>query len=113
MNERHPEPERGAGQVDEAAEGPEALVAIAAVIGAHGLRGGLRVKLYNPSSELLLTRADFALRRAGEPVRTLRVINAHEHGRGVWHLTVAGSGDRNTALALRGSELCVTRDELP
>jgi 16S rRNA processing protein RimM len=92
---------------------PDALVPIAALVGAHGLRGELRVKLYNPSSALLLTHERFVLRGADGSERPVRVTAVHEHGHGQWHVAIADCRDRDQALGLRGGELCVLRSELP
>ncbi len=91
------------------------LVALAVVTGAHGLRGELKVKLYNPSSELLSGRPQLVLRRPGEGAGAspARVRAARPHGRGQWLIAIEGCRDRDAAAALRGVELCVARASLP
>jgi 16S rRNA processing protein RimM len=96
-----------------AASKTQALVPLGVVIGAHGVRGELRVKPYNPSSDLLETLDQVILRPAGAADgRTIAVHSARRHGEGLL-LTIAGCNDRDAALALRGAELCVTRAQLP
>ncbi len=91
----------------------DTLVPLGVVIGAHGLRGELRVKLYNPSSELLLSLDRAQLRREGEPGTRERALrNARRHGQ-IVVLSMPGCADRDAAEALRGTELCVDRSVLP
>jgi 16S rRNA processing protein RimM len=90
------------------------LVPLGVVIGAHGLRGELRVKPYNPSSELLLSLASARVRLPGErgDGRERGLRRARRHGPGLV-LTLEGCDDRDAAEALRGAELCVPRSALP
>jgi 16S rRNA processing protein RimM len=92
----------------------DALVPIAFVTDAHGLGGELRIKLLNPSSDLLSERKDVIVRRgADDPGRRVAIRSTHSHRHGVMLLGLADCRDRNAAEALRGSELCVPRTELP
>jgi 16S rRNA processing protein RimM len=119
MGERSPRsPEPVPAHGEQAAvprSGSDALVPLGVVIGAHGLRGELRVKLYNPGSDLLAGVRQVALRREVETQTTDRVAlrNARAHGGGVWLVTLDGCTDRDTATALRGTDLCIARAELP
>jgi 16S rRNA processing protein RimM len=91
----------------------DTLVPLGVVIGAQGLRGELRVKPYNPSSSLLLSLDRAQLRREGEPrPRERALLNARWHGQLVV-LSIPGCTDRDSAEALRGTELCVDRSQLP
>jgi 16S rRNA processing protein RimM len=92
----------------------DALVPIGVVVAAHGVHGELRVKLFNPASTLLGERRDVVLRRGADD-RGKRVVlrSARGHGQGVMRVALEGCADRDAALALRGSELCVPRSELP
>ena len=92
----------------------EALVPLGVVIGAHGVRGELRVKPYNPSSDLLPSLRKALLRQGGDTQagREVALRSTRWHGEGLL-ITIDGCEDRDAALALRGAELCVTRAQLP
>jgi len=99
------------GEAVQAGEPNASLVPIAAVARPHGVRGELRLKLYNPDSELLLGRPPIRLimpdgsRRAGE---LLEVRSAP----GALLVRIEGVDDRDAADALRGAEVAVDRAEL-
>jgi 16S rRNA processing protein RimM len=90
-----------------------AWVVLGTVIGAHGLRGELRVKLHNPASQLLPALAHITLRAPSGTLRRVALLGAHAHGKGLWLISLEGCDAREEASQLRGSELCVTRAELP
>jgi 16S rRNA processing protein RimM len=88
------------------------LVPIGVVVGAHGVQGELRVKLYNPASEALDRIRDVVLRdNAG--VNALVRIRARRRHQELFLLTLETCGDRDAAIALRGHEVCVPRTALP
>lgn len=92
--------------------GSDELVELAAVVRAHGLRGELSLKPFNPESELLRELKEVVLKL---PDGTTR-IHAVRGARGLSeHLILALDGitDRNTSEALRGSLICVPRSALP
>lgn len=88
------------------------LVQIGAVTKPHGIRGEVRVHLFNPDSDLLLDREQVWLCKDGEAPRAITVLTARRHGKGLL-LTFEGVADRSAAEALRGLEVGVPRDELP
>lgn len=90
---------------------PERLIALGAVGRPHGVRGELRVHRFNPSSTLLL-ELDAVWLRQGDVSREIRIEAARLHG-DVVLLTLAGVRSREDAEALRGAELCVSRELLP
>lgn len=91
----------------------EALVPLGVVTGAHGLRGELRVKLWNPDSDLLDELETVLLRSDGVPTpRRVRIDGLRAHKQGVL-MFLEGVDDREAAERLRGTELCVARGELP
>lgn len=91
----------------------EALVPLGVVTGGHGVRGELRFKPYNPSSDLLLGLRAAILRAPRErDGREVALRSTRRHGAG-WLIVLEGCGDRDAAQALRGSELCVPRTALP
>jgi 16S rRNA processing protein RimM len=90
------------------------LVPLGVIIGAHGVRGDLRVKPYNPSSDLLLSVPHAFLRPAGAAgaEREVALLDVRRHGQTLL-LALAECRDRDAAQALRGAELCVPREHLP
>lgn len=90
------------------------------VAGAHGVRGGLKVKLFNPDSTAIDVGVALVFRLApaagspGGPARTLVVSQvAVAPGVGVLRLWLEGVDDREAADALRGRELWIDRTKLP
>src|SRR5262245_54829738 len=93
--------------------GPDALVPLGVVTGAHGVHGELRVKPYNPSSSLLLTSPRALLRGPGaDAPREVALQSARWH-RDELIVRLETCAQREDALALRGGELCLRRAQLP
>jgi 16S rRNA processing protein RimM len=88
------------------------LVPIGVVIGAHGVQGELRVKLHNPASQAL-DRVRSVMLRAPDGAEHEVRIEARRRHKELLLLTIETCRDRDAALALRGSELCVPRAALP
>ena len=86
---------------------PERHVALAAVAGAHGIGGEVRLKLFAESLDSL-TRHERLF--AGDRALTLKSVRGAEGG---LIARFAEISDRNSAEALRGTLLTVPRDELP
>jgi len=87
------------------------LVAVGRVATTHGLRGELRVQLYNPDSTSVRSGAKVVLRRDGqETVHT--VVSARPHKR-ILLTTVEGCSSIDDAESLVGAEVCVRRVDLP
>ncbi len=82
-------------------------VTLATVSGAHGVTGEVRLKLFAESFESFIRYKKFA---AGEGVLTLK--SAKQTPKGVI-ARFTEITDRNAAEALRGTELGISRDELP
>lgn len=94
-----------------AAESGVRWVELGAIVGTHGLRGGLRVKQYNPDSELFARLREVALRQAGEfDIREIK--DARATGKGLL-VQLVGVETIEAAEALRGAALCVPRSLLP
>lgn len=88
--------------------GPAARpVVMAAVAGAHGVRGEVRLKLFTDSLDTLLRHRSFT---AGGRLLTLLSARPGPHGAVA---RFAEIGDRTAAEALRGALLTVPRDSLP
>jgi 16S rRNA processing protein RimM len=84
------------------------------VAGAHGVRGGLKVKLFNPDSTAIDVGASLVLRLPDGPTRTFVVSQvAVAPGVGLLRVWLDGVDDREAAEALRAHELWIDRTELP
>jgi 16S rRNA processing protein RimM len=93
---------------------PEQLVALGSVGAPHGLDGELRVKLHNPSTDLIAVRRPVWLRLAGNQDATRAVVRScRRTGPDYVVLGLDGVRDRDAAATLRGAELCVPRAALP
>lgn len=82
-------------------------VTLAAIAGAHGVRGEVRLKLFGEGAEAL--RA-FSVFQAGDRKLTLKSVRPANQGAVV---TFAEITDRSGAEALRGTVLTVPRSALP
>ena len=82
-------------------------VALAAVAGAHGIGGEVRLKLFAEGIDSLKRHTRFL---AGERVLTLKSVKPGSAGAIARFAEVA---DRAAAEALRGTLLCVSRADLP
>lgn len=81
-------------------------VTLAAVTGAHGVTGEVRLKLFGEGWEALRTHDSF-----NDGALVLDKIRSDNKGGAIaWF---AGIDDRNSAEALRGTALTVARDRLP
>ena len=93
---------------------PDALV-VGRVIGAHGLRGGLRVRCFAGDPEVLLALPRVALARSesGEGARCFEVRKIAPGRSGELRIDLEGVDARDAAEALRGSLVLVAASELP
>jgi len=85
------------------------------VAGAHGVRGGVRIKLHDPDSVALRPGTAIELRRDGESIGRHEVRDASVvPGKpGMVRATLQGVGNRDAADALRGCTISIDRNELP
>jgi 16S rRNA processing protein RimM len=86
---------------------PEKRVALAAVAGAHGVKGEVRLKLFSDSTASLAQHEDVYV---GGALR--RLLFARDGGKTAI-ARFEGIGDRSAAEALRGSLVEVDRSALP
>jgi len=84
------------------------MIMLAAVAGAHGIRGEVRLKLFTDAPENLARHARFD---AGGRALVLKAIRPDKPGTAVARFD--GIDDRNAAEALRGVQLMVPRTALP
>jgi len=85
----------------------ERRIALAAIAGAHGVRGEVRLKLFSDSADSLARHDSVYV--AGEPRRLLAIREAGKNA----VASFEGLGDRSGAEALRGSLVEVDRSALP
>ena len=88
------------------------LVAIAEVARPHGVRGELRLKVYNPDTDLL-GRGTTVVLRAPDARETQAKLTAVRPIEGALLVRLDGVADRDAAEALRGTQLCVPRSSFP
>ena len=92
---------------------PDAL-AVAAVVGAHGVRGWVRVHLYDPNSSALRRGLAVTLRAPLQAPQSLKIAAVEPiPGKPVCRVQLVGVTDRDQAEALRGRELWLARADLP
>ena len=91
---------------------PSTLIPIGAIIRAHGVRGGVRVRPYDEASEALGAAGRLFIAKKGAVPVEIRVEHA-SRDKESWLLALEGVADRDAAEALRGSELLLPRAELP
>ena len=85
----------------------ERRIALAAVAGAHGVNGELRLKLFNEGADSLMRHSTVYV---GGTAR--RLLSARAGGKTAV-ARIEGVADRSSAEALRGSLIEVDRDSLP
>lgn len=102
---------------------PEDAVEVGRVLGAWGIKGGIRVKPFAANPQALFsskrwfilppeTQRPPGARQAVALPTLLRVVQAKEHGDGVV-ATVQEVPDRNAAEALQGARVYVSRASFP
>lgn len=89
-----------------------ANVPVARVVGAHGLRGQLRVRPFHMPSPSLAPGCPLFIE--GPTVsHHATIVSSAPHGRGLMLLAVTGIADRTAAEACRGATLHVAAADLP
>ena len=82
-------------------------VTLAVIIGAHGVTGEVKLKLFGEGADSLKR---YGTLDAGGQMLTVKQVRPANHGAIVRFAEIT---DRNAAEALRGTELSVARDTLP
>src|SRR5690349_6741849 len=82
---------------------PDGWVSVGVVARAHGIKGAVKLHLWNGDSDVLAPDLDV---KVGEKVQRV----AH-YASGI--LTFAGVNDRNSAEAMQGREVFVKREAFP
>ncbi len=88
------------------------LVVLGAVTKPHGIRGEVRVHLFNPDSDLLDLQDQLWLAKDGQTPRAWPVVALRRH-HGALLVTFDGVEGREAAEALRGHSVAIPRDSLP
>lgn len=84
-------------------------VPVAEVSRPHGVRGELRLRLYNEASDLLFDRPAVRLRLPDGTERDAKILGVRPANKAVL-VRLAGVDDRDAAESLRGAAVCVARD---
>jgi 16S rRNA processing protein RimM len=87
-------------------------IPVAEIARPHGIQGELRLKVFNPDSDLLAQRPKVRLRTPDGVERDVAITTARDSNKALL-VRIAGVDDRNAAEALRGAELCVPREDFP
>ena len=88
-------------------------ITVGKIVGAHGVKGVLRVFPLTDYPERFLDMETLYIQRRGKPDRELEIVDVSTHeGKGVFLVTVAGVTDRDEAEALAGAVITVAPDEL-
>ena len=86
-----------------------AWVALAEIARPHGVRGELRLRLYNPDSDVLLHQKSVRLTLPSGIVRNEVVQNARRANDAIL-MVLASVSDRDVAEPLRGATVSIARD---
>ena len=88
------------------------LIEIGKVLGAHGIRGQLRVMPYSGDASSITSHRSLLFRLPDGKCETHEISAAAEHKKRVL-VTLKGHDDINRVLPLVGSEICIERGQLP
>jgi 16S rRNA processing protein RimM len=91
---------------------PDAWVPLAAVSRPHGVRGELRLKLFNEDSDVLLSQDEVLVRLPDGEEHEVSVDHARRAGDAIL-MKLYSVDDRNRADELRGALVCVRRASFP
>ena len=87
-------------------------VALAEVARPHGVRGELRLKLFNAESDLLLDMDEVLVRLADGKEHEVSIDHARRADKTIL-LKLHSVDNRDRAEALRGAKICVPREKFP
>lgn len=83
------------------------------VAGAHGVKGWLKVESYTEPLEALLDYQPWLVTKSGTaPPARFEVVQGRAAGRSLV-VELRGVADRDDAVALRGAEIFIAREQLP
>lgn len=82
------------------------------ILGAHGVKGALRIQSFSDPPEGLLDFSTWWLQQASAPARIVRVLRGQGSTKGLI-VELEGLADRDAAAALAGAEILVERVHMP
>jgi 16S rRNA processing protein RimM len=92
--------------------GEDTFILVGRVIGAHGIRGGLKIHSYAESMDLYRIGEAIRVSRPDGSVERMVVEWVHPHGRGL-RMGLESVNDRTRAEDLVGSSLFIDKSRLP
>ena len=87
-------------------------IALGQIVGAHGIKGVLRIKPYAESAAVLRTDTSIRLSHSSGWEKTVAARWVKPHSKG-WLLAIKGVGTRDQAQALIGADILIERARLP
>ncbi|MBF0455454.1 MAG: 16S rRNA processing protein RimM [Magnetococcales bacterium] len=87
-------------------------VGVGRLLGAHGVRGELKVHAFTEDKEQLLDHSSWWLGPDGGPYREVGVVSGRANAKGLI-VRLADVNDREMAQALSGTEIWMARSQLP
>jgi 16S rRNA processing protein RimM len=87
-------------------------IALAEVARPHGVRGELRLKLFNADSDVLLAQEEVLVRLPGGEEHEVSVDSARRADQAIL-LKLFSIDDRDRAEEMRGAKICVRREDFP
>jgi len=88
------------------------LIPLAEIARPHGVRGELRLKVYNRDSDLLLSLPEVLLQHTDGEQNLVKILHAQRSNEAIL-MRIEGCDDRDHAEELRGAQLLVPRDAFP
>ena len=85
------------------------LLLMGVIVGAHGIKGEVKIKTFSETPESLSAYGSLQSKTGSERFK----IKRQRVAKGVVVAKLIGVNDRNAAEALKGTELYVSRDDLP
>lgn len=91
---------------------PNAWVPLAEIARPHGVKGELRLRLFNATSDVLLDKDEVLVRLADGAEHEVSVERARRAGEAIL-MKLHSVDDRDRAEELRGAHICVRRGDFP
>ncbi|MFZ7126139.1 MAG: ribosome maturation factor RimM [Desulfobacterales bacterium] len=91
---------------------PEPFITVGKVVGAHGIKGALRVHFYTESADFFALRRTIVIAAPTGGRKTFEIEWAKPHSKGIL-LSLKGVSDRSAAEDMREALLQVDRSEFP